>query len=169
MRRILPGSPPVVLSIAVACVFLILSAACAQAPNPLETSIMSKPNAGKPGAKPSSAVEPVPMVGVSRKAPPAVSPVVFEGVRYVQVMDALAMGHDQRCGYLAAYDEKDDRLLWVQRIYTITPVEHLEADVQEIYFVSMTLDAAKREIRIENEIGGVFRLNVDTRAVQEIP
>ena len=72
---------------------------------------MNKPNAGKPGAKPQSTKEAAPVIAVSRKAPPAVQPVVFEGVRYEQVMDATTIGRDdQPTGYLAAYDESNDRL-----------------------------------------------------------
>ena len=128
---------------------------------------MSKPNAGKPGSQPAPAAEPEPIIAASRKAPPAVAPIVFEGVRYEQVMEAPGMGPDLPCGCLAAYDEKDNRLLWKQAIYTIDRIEHLEADVQEVYFVGMVLDAANREIRIENEIGDVFIINIDTHTVRK--
>ena len=69
----------------------------------------------KTGSKSQSTDEPNPVVGARRKASPVVQSIVFDGMRYEQVMDALSMGYDQRTGYLAAYDEKDNRLLWMEK------------------------------------------------------
>lgn len=142
---------------------------CSRIYNKSETINMSKPNAAKPGSKPQAADESGPVMGASRKAPPVVPPIVFEGVRYEQVMDALSMGYGQRTGYLAAYDEKDNRLLWMKKIYTIEFIEHLEQDVQDVFFMGMTLNQADRSITIENEIGGIYAIDIDKRSVQVVP
>ena len=130
---------------------------------------MSKPNAGKPGAKLQSTEDAAPAIAISRKAPPAVQPLVFEGVRYEQVMDATTIARDdQPTGYLAAYDESNDRLLWYAKIYTVEILKDLEKDVQEVYFASMSLDEVSRTIHIENEHGDRFLLSIDTRKVQPV-
>jgi hypothetical protein len=106
------------------------------------------------------------MPSVSRPAPPMVRFVVFEGIKYRQVLDATPFGKDQRTGYLAAYPENDDEPVWLLKVYTTTRVEHLEQDVQDVFFTKMELDADKRQLLIENESGNSFVVDIDSKSVK---
>ena len=118
---------------------------------------MQKPPPPPPAAPPISA---------SRGAPPIVPFIVFEGIKYRQVLDAREHGKDQRTGYLAAYEEDGDEPLWLLKVYDTPRIEHLEQDVQEVYFSRMSLDAENRQLLIENELGNTFVVDIDSKTVR---
>ena len=118
---------------------------------------------GPPGAAPA----PPPSIAVSRPAPPEVLPVTFENIRYQQVMNAQPFGHSQRTGYLAAYQGDSTDPLWLLKVYDVTTIEHLEQDVQEVYFTRMEVKPGKRQLLIENESGHRYVVDLDTKAVSE--
>ncbi|WP_234197447.1 hypothetical protein [Pseudacidovorax sp. NFM-22] len=103
-----------------------------------------------------------------RIGPPEVPPVEREGVRYAQAADGRALGHAQQCGVLEATDARTGAALWSLVVYGNQADPALEADVQWVYFQSMAFDGAGR-LRIENEDGQAFLVDVDTRTVKAAP
>ena len=101
----------------------------------------------------------------SRAAPPQVPPVIIDGVRYSQVLNARKLGLDGSCGWLLASDGKTGDRLWTARIYEVHVDPADETDVQEVYFQSMTRVAGRRALAIRNEAGKAFVIDLDTRQV----
>ncbi len=105
------------------------------------------------------------MLTPSRKAPPEVPPISHDGVRYQQVLSGAELGEPGRSGYLGAYDADTGERLWHVRVYEHERAEHLEEDVQDVFFASMQLLEASRRLLIENERGERFEVDIETRAV----
>jgi hypothetical protein len=102
-----------------------------------------------------------------RTAPPAVPDVVRDGVRYAQAGDGRQLGYTQMCGVLLATTEASGAQLWTLPVYGNEIDASLEADVQWVYFRSMAFDA-DGQLRIENERGKVFLVDVETRTVKPV-
>lgn len=99
-----------------------------------------------------------------RIGPPDVPPVHLGGVVYSQAEDGRDVGADQVGGVLVAADERTGEPLWVLPVYANPVDPALEADVQWVYFASMSVDADGR-LRIVNEAGKTFLVDVRTRQV----
>ncbi|HEY9026868.1 MAG TPA: hypothetical protein VIP05_21425 [Burkholderiaceae bacterium] len=101
----------------------------------------------------------------SRIGPPDVDSVDFEGRRYAQ-LDAARHEHlDQRTGYLAVTDAATGRRLAIVKVYPVAFDPELEADVQDVFFVRLELQATQRRLLVENERGGRFFIALDDHAV----
>ena len=99
-----------------------------------------------------------------RQRAPEVAPVERGGVRYEQASDGRDLGADTADGVLAALDAKSGKLLWILTVYR-TPIDpKLETDVQWRFFTSMAFDS-KGRLRISNEAGKTFLVDVATRTV----
>ena len=121
------------------------TAACAtDATTDKESPPMSSPGPGRP----------------SRPAPPQVAPVEHGGVRYQQDMDAQRHGGAGRGGYLVAVDPASGQRLWMLKVYDVP--DHSAAGVSSPgrYFRRMTLSPDGGQLEIENEAGGVFRVDL---------
>jgi len=105
----------------------------------------------------------------SRLGPPDVAPVEFEGRRYAQIANGEDDHLDQRTGYLAVTDVATGRRLASVKIYAVAFDHNLEADVQDIFFVRLELQAAERRLLIENERGKRFHMAIDGHAVTPAP
>lgn len=119
-------------------------------------------------AAPAGAPSPIkehPMDQASRGAPPKVPPVVIDGVRYSQVLNARRIGIDAGSGWMMASDEKSGERLWTLRVYEVVIHPDDETDVQETYFTSMSRIAGRRALLIRNESHQAFEVDVDTRQV----
>jgi hypothetical protein len=101
-----------------------------------------------------------------RLAPDPVAPVSFEGRRYEPIDFGKARGLGQNGGYVAAIDEASGRELWVQRIYVIRYNRRREGDKQDVFITGLTLLPAAHALRIENERGARYRLDLRTRQVR---
>ena len=112
-----------------------------------ETPPMNSPGPGRP----------------SRPAPPPVAPVEHGGVRFQQDMDAQRHGGGGRGGYLVAVDPASGERLWMLKVYDVP--DHSAAGVSSPgrYFRRMTLSADGSQLEIENEVGGVFRVDIAAR------
>lgn len=104
----------------------------------------------------------------SRVGQPDVAPVVFEGKRYEQVINGQREGLSQRTGFLSITDDKSNTRLATIKIYDVAFDERLEADVQDVFFITLKLRPEKRQLLIENEHGLRFLFDIDTRAVAVI-
>jgi hypothetical protein len=118
-----------------------------------------------PPAKPQEKV----MDRISRPPPPDVAPVEIDGVVYAQVLNARKLGLPNAFGYLKAEDSKTGTRQWVQKVYEIKINPADETDVQEVYFRSLVRVPGRRALRIENEAGAKFVVDLDTRQVTAEP
>ena len=105
----------------------------------------------------------------SRPAPPKVAPVVIDGVRYSQVLNARKHGLPGGSGWLMASKPDSDEALWTLKVYEtrIDPAD--ETDVQEVYFSSMERVKGRRGLKIRNEVDKSFIVDLATRRVTSIP
>jgi hypothetical protein len=101
-----------------------------------------------------------------RLAPDPVAPVSFEGRRYEAIPFAKARGLGQNGGYVAAIDEASGRELWVQRIYRVSYDRGHEGDKQDVFITGLTVLPTEHALRIENERGARYRLDLRTRRVR---
>jgi len=99
----------------------------------------------------------------SRGAPPVVAPIENGGVRYQQDMDAGHHGGGGLGGYLTAVDAASGKRLWMLKVYEVTDDSAAGVSTPGCYFRRMTLLAGKNALEIENEVGGVFRVDLAKR------
>jgi hypothetical protein len=103
----------------------------------------------------------------SRPPAPVVPPVEHAGIRYTQ--DATDERHgDQRGGYLAADDVRTGARLWRLQVYSVPDHRAAGIAMGGIYFRSMRLVGNGAELEIENEVGGVYRVDLASRQVTKI-
>lgn len=141
-----------------ACVAACLAgAACAGQPPSKETS-MSTDDDDEPVTR-----------KVSRVGRPSPPPVSFEGRRYEEIQNGKPLGLEQRTGLMAVIDEASNQRVAVIRIYDYPRREGLESDAGDVFFVSMQLDAAKREIVVASERRERFVYRIDDGSVQKLP
>jgi hypothetical protein len=102
----------------------------------------------------------------SRRAPPRVLPVEHAGVRYMQDNQAFHHGGDQRGGYLVAVDMKTGERLWMLKVYPVADHRAAGVETPGIYFRSMKLSAGGEQLEIENEVGGIYLVDIKLRSSQ---
>jgi hypothetical protein len=122
----------------------------------------SQAQAPAPGPSAETAIGP--SGSADRLPPPEVPPVERNGVRYLQAPDGRKAGQDQEHGVLVAVDPASGKQLWSLVVYPNVPRPDLEEDAQWIFFSAMSFDADGR-LRIENEAGKIFLVDVNTRTV----
>ncbi|WP_293367762.1 hypothetical protein [Nevskia sp.] len=103
-----------------------------------------------------------------RNAPPRVPPVVHARIRYAHNLRTALSGFGQAGGILNARDDKSCALLWSIKVYDNVRRPTLEGDVRDMFFRSMSFDAAGR-LLIENEVGQRFAVDTSRRAVTVLP
>ncbi len=98
---------------------------------------------------------------MSRIAGPDVPAIEFEGLRYSQIINAAREGLDQRTGYLAVTDIATGRRVANVKAYLVDFDPDMEADVQDVFFTRLELDASNRTLIIESEIGQRASIAID--------
>lgn len=103
----------------------------------------------------------------SRPAPVDVPPIEHAGVRYIQDRFDERDG-DQAGGYLAAVDIATGTRLWRLKVYPVSDVRAAGVSGGMRLFRSMRLSADARALVIENESGGVYRVDLATCVVTQV-
>jgi hypothetical protein len=103
----------------------------------------------------------------SRPPAPVVPPVEHAGIRYTQDATDERRG-DQRGGYLAADDIGTGVRLWRLQVYRVPDHRAAGVAMGGIYFRSMRLAGNGAELEIENEVGGLYRVDLASRQVTKI-
>lgn len=105
----------------------------------------------------------------SRPSAPQVPPVEHQGIRYEQDRHDDRAG-DQPGGYLAAIDIKTGARLWRIKVYQIAgpgPGPG-RAPTQARYFRSMRVAPDGKALVIENEVGGVYRVDLASHSSTQV-
>lgn len=105
----------------------------------------------------------------SRIGPPDVAPIEFEGRKYEQILNGEDEHLDQRTGYLGVTDLATGRRVATIKVYAVAFDRDLEADVQDVFFVRLELQAAERRLLVENEHGRRYHVALDGYAVTTAP
>lgn len=100
---------------------------------------------------------------MSRIPPPKVAAIVIDGIRYAQSAGDLDVD-GQMGGMLAALDAQGVVLRRLKVYDNRRLIANLEGDVQDVFFRSMSVDP-DGQLRIVNENGGIFLVDVKTRSV----
>jgi hypothetical protein len=137
--------------------------------NPAVASAVNTGETAKPNSTPPVTSREKPMDRNSRPPPPDVAPVEIDGVIYAQVLNACKLGMPVAFGYLKAEDSKTGARQWLQKVYDVKINPADETDVQEVYFRRLEPVPGQRALRIENEAGGKFTINIDTHKVTVEP
>ena len=102
----------------------------------------------------------------SRGPAPVVKPVEHNGIRYAQDSQDERQG-DQNGGYLVALDAETGARLWRLTVYEVPDPGPNGPKGMGNYFRAMRL-VTSNMLEIENEGGGVYHVNLDTRAVTQV-
>lgn len=97
-------------------------------------------------------------LNADRMAPKKVEPVNYNGVIY-------KVNHE-KMGFIEAWDEKSNKLLWEVKIYKVNYNIFLERDVQDIYIKNIFI---KNEfLIIIDELSRYYSLDIKTKKVKKL-
>jgi hypothetical protein len=103
-----------------------------------------------------------------KRRPPEVEPVTGDGVRYEVPPAPRAVGVAQSSGVIAAVNESTGETLWGLAIYPIVVDEAEEEDASDVFITALALTEGGKALRVEDEQGGTYRVDLATRAVTAI-
>ncbi len=104
-----------------------------------------------------------------RREAPTPAPVTRDGTRYEAVLWGRARGLPQNGGYVAAVDERTGAELWLVKVYDRRPDNGMEEDKLDVFITRLELSADGQALRVTNELGAVYRLDLRTRSVVKEP
>lgn len=100
-----------------------------------------------------------------RSEPDQVEAICRGSVRYEAPLWGKSRGLGQNGGHVVAVDQATGDELWVVQLYDIRYDPNMEADKQDVFLTSLTLDAAGRRLLAEDERGRQFALDLFSRQV----
>jgi hypothetical protein len=103
-----------------------------------------------------------------RVAPPAVAPLVINGVRIEVVNQSRKRGMPQNGGYLEAFDIVSGRSLWLLQVYKIDYDAKMEEDVQDRFIEKLELKPDGKTLLVTDESANRFDVDLDTRMVSPV-
>lgn len=108
--------------------------------------------------------------GQAKRLPPAdVPPVVVGEIRYEVPRMGTPFGYAEDGGLVVARRVDSGELVWTRRIYVVVRDPRKEGDVQDVFIKELKLAPDGRHLRVLNERGRRFELDLDGGAVREIP
>ena len=117
-------------------------------------------------AQPSPEKRPMTGPTASRPSAPTVPAIDHQGVRYAQDSHDDRAG-DQPGGYLVATDVKSGQRLWRLKVYEVPDQRAAGRPTVARYFRAMRLSASGDSLEIENESGGVYRVDLAARSAAQ--
>ncbi len=102
----------------------------------------------------------------SRAPPPRFEPCAFDGVRYEAAYAVTDEPPRRRSGGVAAIDEASGNTLWTVVLWT-SPVHEHGLSVPPRYLRRVTPGETSGELRIEDEFGVLYLLDLRTHAVRK--
>ena len=107
--------------------------------------------------------------GAAKRLPPAdVPPVVVGEIRYEVPRMGTPLGSAKDGGTVVARRVDTGALVWTRRVYIVARDPRKEGDVQDVFIKELTLAPDGRHLRVLDERGRRFELDLDGGAVHEI-
>lgn len=106
-----------------------------------------------------------PSISAKRVGPKVVAPVNFKDIRFEVIHRGKERGLGQNGGYIAAVNRSTGAELWVLKVYDITYDAELESDVQDVFIVSMTKTLFGEKLKIADENGRRYVVDIEARSV----
>lgn len=103
----------------------------------------------------------------SRPSAPLVASVEHQGVRYAQDEHDDRAG-DQPGGYLVALDARTGQRLWRLKVYDVPDARAQGRPAMPRYFRALRLGTDKASLEIENEAGGIYRVDLGAHTSAQI-
>lgn len=107
------------------------------------------------------------MMQADRIPPANVSPIIIEGIRYEVIHWGKDWGLWQNGGYISAIEMASGKELWVLKIYDVTYDPGMEKDVQDIFIKSMSKPFFSKKLKIVDEKGRKFIVDITNRSVRQ--
>jgi hypothetical protein len=95
-----------------------------------------------------------------RTGPPDVQPLVIDDLRIEAVHWGKDRGLKQNGGYIEVFKHASNHSIWLHKVYDIEYDPKMESDVQDLFIVSIELDASGQRIIIKDEAGAVYTVNL---------
>ena len=106
---------------------------------------------------------------MSRAAPPRIDALEFEGLRYAQIINGELEGLAQRTGFLSVTDIATGRRVATIMAYPVAFDPDEEADVQDVFFARMELEASNRRLLVRSERRQGVYIAIDGHALTPTP
>ena len=103
-----------------------------------------------------------------RPAPVSVEPVHHNNIVYSAPHWSSQNGTNQNGGVIRATEKTTGKLLWQVTVYNTSYQQGLERDVQDVFIKSIELVSRQNALKVTNELGHVFQVNLSTKQVQQI-
>ena len=100
------------------------------------------------------------MPQADRNPPPAVAPLVRDGIRYERYYGGA--GDPQSGGLIAAYDAASNQRLWILVVFPNVRNPDFEGDAQDVFVAEMHFDA-DGTLRVTDERGHHWVVDVKAR------
>ncbi len=105
------------------------------------------------------------VTNAKRAAPEDVPPVIYQGTKYVVVHWGHLNESGQNGGYVEARDAKTNEKIRGFIIYKTDYDQTVEADVQDVFITSLSIDEVHHCLIVKNELGESYELNLATGEV----
>ncbi|OMH26279.1 hypothetical protein BGP75_01030 [Motiliproteus sp. MSK22-1] len=94
--------------------------------------------------------------------------VTVDGIQYRALRWGKERNLGQNGGYILAIQESSGEELWLQKIYDVQYNKEMEADKQDVFITKICSSWFSNRLKIENERGQRFELDLDSREVETI-
>ena len=102
----------------------------------------------------------VPQLACAKRiAPVHVTPVIYEGIRYVAPND------DGRRGYIEAWNVGTNKKVWELTIFTNGIDPNLEQDVQRVFIKALNIQDGR--LMVTSERGKTYQVDVNTKEITQ--
>ena len=101
-----------------------------------------------------------------RTGPAPVAPVSRGGVRYEPLVWGRERGLGQNGGYILACDVASGKELWTLKVYDVHYDPEMEQDKQDCFITRMSLAWFGNRLKVRNERGERFVVDLDKREVR---
>ncbi len=105
-----------------------------------------------------------PSLFAKRSAPGEISPLVYNGIKYIIHHWGASIKKKQNGGFIEAFDLKKRQRLWLLRVYEIEYNSKIEKDIQDIFITK--IEIKKNKLIVRNEKNDIFIVDLKTKRVK---
>ena len=108
------------------------------------------------------------MINADRLPPKEVEPIKIGNIKYEVLHWGKERGLDHNGGYVFATDIKQNKELWVLKVYSISYNSEMEEDVQDVFIESMSKVWFRNKLKIIDENGEKYLVDLDSKLVTKL-